>query len=170
MLLNCRYRTASGECFVLLARSSQPPGPLGGLLPVVCNQAALPQCSRHGSGSVGCRGFCGGGRERGGSPAEGWGGSLGPRVPESCGQGGGGECCFSRLLGCRAVRQERAPSLAASPALGSGTAVRAQRCLLSPAGSGVSTAPLSCEHPVHHSHTPVPLCLFQHRVFVLFWF
>lgn len=45
MLLNCRYRTASGECFVLLALSSQPPGPLGGLLPVVCNQAALPQCS-----------------------------------------------------------------------------------------------------------------------------
>lgn len=109
-------------------------------------------------------------REGGGSPAEGWGGSLGPRVPESCGQGGGGECCFSRLLGCRAVGQEQAPSLAASPAPGSGTAVRAQHCLLSPAGPGVSTAPMSCEHPVHHSHTPVPLCFFQHRVFVLFWF
>lgn len=110
-------------------------------------------------------------REGGGSPAEGWGeGPWGLGCLRAAGREWGGECCFSRLLGCRAVGQEQAPSLTASPALGSGTAVRAQHCLLSPAGSGVSTAPVSCEHPVHHSHTPVPLCLFQHRVFVLVWF
>lgn len=84
--------------------------------------------------------------------------------------GWGGECCFSRLLECRAARQEQAPA-----GLGSGATVRAQRVHGALLALELPQLPCPlpqvppCHHPVQLSHT-ASLCLFQHRVFVVVWF
>lgn len=137
--------------FVLLSLSSQPPG----ALPVECKQAELPPCSR--PGSVGCRGFCAAGREVGTQHRAGE-GPWGPGCPRAAGREGEASAAFPGC-GDAGLRQEQAALLAAAPAPGSGTTVRAQRCLWLHSSRVLcqKCQPWFC--PVQHSHTPAPLPL-----------